>query len=356
MKKSVLSLLFLLSLTATYAQPQNYDNYEVQIPPAFELANIMVALTDFGKADDNIVRKRTLYHEAVMDHFSPYTNHPAIRQLNILFSNNKGQNYRNYHHWRTGAYGALFEDDKLQFPLRISDNLFKKHRKLVEDFAQTSAFLKFYQKQKPLYQKYMDKYREVMPIKDMWQWMESQFPARYDSYKIVMSPLIYGYHNTFKMKGSKETVMVVDVPWTIMTDKEISVTNQASLVRVVLTEIDHNYVNPVSNASKKEIREALEPLECWNQNNPTYNSPISTFNEYMTWAVFSLYLREKYDNEVFEKVNESQARFMVERRGFVRFTDFNDYLLELYAKKQPHQKITDLYPQVIKWFSEQDCK
>ncbi|MEM7109533.1 MAG: DUF4932 domain-containing protein [Bacteroidota bacterium] len=355
MRKPVLSLLLLLSLTITCSQPQNYENYHVQIPPAFELANIMVALTDFGKSDDNITKKNTEYHREVITHFEPFTDHKAIKKLNKLFSRTRNQNYYAYSNFRTGSYEAYFDEDQLKFNTILSySSHFKRLKEQIEDFARETDFPKFYTKHKPLYEHYITQYKRYIPVSDMWSWMESEFPNRYQGYKIIMSPLIAGFHNTIDFENT--TMMFVNVPRNFVTGKSVDKTYEALMVRVVLTEIDHNYVNPVSKKWSAKISDTLADLSCWNQSQGGYNSAQLTFNEYMTWAVFSLYLREKYDNEVFEKVNENQARFMVERRGFVQFTDFNDYLLALYAQKQPHQKIPDLYPQAIKWFSEQDCK
>lgn len=340
--------------TGCYAQ--EYRNYDVQIPPAFELANIMVALTEFGQLDDNIVKKNTEYHSAVMSHFSAFTEHPAIEELNRLFSGNKSKDYLSYNYWRTGSYGATFKENRLLFDRQVSNNLFEKNRKLVEDFAKKSDFFSFYTAHEPLYTGYTKRYIQTVPIGEMWEWIESQFPDRYDGYKIIMSPLISGYHNTFKTYDFvKETVMVINVPRPIINNTEISDEDKANMIRTVLTEIDHNYVNPISDDWKREIRSALFNLNCWKSGALGYNSPYATFNEYMTWAVFSIYLKEKFDAETFNVVNKLQADFMADRRGFIKFREFNNYLLEQYLTKTQNEKIPDLYSDAIQWFEKQNC-
>ncbi len=356
MKKSVLPVLFLLPLMTACSQLQNYENYDVEIPPAFELANIMVALTQFGKTDDNIVKKGTNYHEAVIKYFLPYQDHPAIKKLTQIFNGDRNANYIAYHDWRTGSYEAEFVGKQLKFRslIRIR-NTFKKHADLIEDFANFSSFLEFYNQHKPLFQRYVNQYKNAVSIGDMWQWMEFQFPQRYDGYKIVMSPLIGGFHNTIRTKSGKETIMFVNVPDAFINQKDLSSIEKGNMVRTVLTEIDHNYVNPVSDNWHRAINDGLANLDCWNQNIGGYDSPVRTFNEYMTWAVFSIYLREKFDTEAFEEVNSLQANFMADRRGFVKFREFNSYLLELYANKNKSEKIPDLYPQAVEWFKKQQC-
>lgn len=57
--RKILTSLFILVLTNfSCSQPEKFE-YTVEMPAAFELANILVALTDFGENDDNIVRKNT---------------------------------------------------------------------------------------------------------------------------------------------------------------------------------------------------------------------------------------------------------------------------------------------------------
>ncbi|MEM1407943.1 MAG: DUF4932 domain-containing protein [Bacteroidota bacterium] len=356
MKKSVLSVLFLLPLVMACSQPPNYENYDVQIPPAFELANIMVALTEFSRQDDNIVKKGTDYHEAVVNYFLPYQNHPAIKKLNQIFNGNRNENYNAYHDWRTGSYEAKFVGKQLKFRSLIRvRNTFKKHGDLIEDFVRSSSFLEFYDEHKPLFHRYVNQYKSAVSIGDMWQWMELQFPQRYHGYKIVLSPLIGGFHNTVRTKSGKETIMFVNVPNAFVNQRQLSSIEKGNMVRTVLTEIDHNYVNPISDNWRSAINDGLANLDCWNQNIGGYDSPVRTFNEYMTWAVFNIYLKEKFDAKTYEEVNSLQANFMADRRGFVKFREFNSYLLALYTNKNKSEKIPDLYPQAIEWFNQQDC-
>ncbi|CAM4187147.1 hypothetical protein GILI108418_08975 [Gillisia limnaea] len=43
---------------------------------------------------------------------------------------------------------------------------------------------------------------------------------------------------------------------------------------------------------------------------------------------------------------------MTERRGFVKYRDFNQKLMQLYAHRTPGQKNPDLYPEIIKNFKK----
>jgi hypothetical protein len=96
--------------------------------------------------------------------------------------------------------------------------------------------------------------------------------------------------------------------------------------------------------------------DCWNTKVQRYDHPVSTFNEYMTWAVFSLYLKDHFSAAVFEKRNEAEAAFMATRRGFKKFKEFNAELLELYLHRKENERVYDLHSPMVQWANEQNCR
>jgi hypothetical protein len=67
----------------------------------------------------------------------------------------------------------------------------------------------------------------------------------------------------------------------------------------VFSEIDHNYVNPVSDKYKKEINKIMgdEHRSKWikaNGDGKYYGTGYKVFNEYMTHAVYLIYTNEFY--------------------------------------------------------------
>ena len=128
---------------------------------------------------------------------------------------------------------------------------------------------------------------------------------------------------------------------------------EAISARIVFTEIDHNYVNPTTD-KYPEINNLLDPLDCWNAGKQGYGVSYATFNEYMTWAVFSLYLKDNFDDETFKKRNKADAGVMARGRGFIKFEAFNDFVLEWYENNK-EKSLTELYPAAINWFKNQEC-
>jgi len=68
----------------------------------------------------------------------------------------------------------------------------------------------------------------------------------------------------------------------------------------------------------------------------------------MTWSVFCLYALDTYDDSTFNEIKERVEKQMVEWRGFSRFREFNDRLIELYTASDTPD-IVSLYPQILEW-------
>ena len=122
--------------------------------------------------------------------------------------------------------------------------------------------------------------------------------------------------------------------------------------RVVFTEIDHNFVNPVSARYRKEINDAFGSRTKWVDTTlfgtDGYDNPEAVFNEYMTWALYSLYCIDHFkpaDRDEFIPIMEEQ---MGKLRGFTRFKDFNRQLMQLYTADRTI-KPDDLYTKMLAW-------
>jgi len=108
----------------------------VVIPEVYELANIAIAITDYGLNNPYRVNKNGEYYQQVLKHFLPYKKHPLISK--IEFSDEKMWQYFMFR-----ESSALY--DFKNNPI-ISGKIysfkpfigffspFKRHLKLIEDF------------------------------------------------------------------------------------------------------------------------------------------------------------------------------------------------------------------------------
>lgn len=349
---------------------RNTGNVQFDIPEPYELANILWTISPAGqKATD--LNKEGAYYERVMKWFKPYMNDPIFKLLDFPDS----LATRNYYDFRENSFAFNFQDTTLGskhtaltfdgpyyhvFGRELADSsLFGKLKPAVEDFAARSGFRQFYKANLKFYQEQLSRQRELLPVKQMWTWLERNFPKiTYHSYKVVSSPLIGGTHSTQRYttyvddKRFAENVMFVC--GTDRYDRNVDLTEKqrAGLMSgIVFTEIDHNYVNPTSNKYASRIDAAFGKRQGWVREdayNVSYASPVAVFNEYMTHALFCLYISDVYDKETADFIIVERVKMMEERRSFIRFKAFNEELMRLHQLDRS-RAAADLYTEMLAW-------
>lgn len=337
--------------------------FDVEIPEVQELAKIMVALSKGGSSDSGITNMRTAYYQEVKAHFTPFANHPVIDTLNKYIKDGSESSYWYYYDWKMNANGYAFtKDGKIvnkgiirKMGFKETNDPFIKYADMAADFAAKSGFRKFYASHKRYYDSLLKTYTKYNPLNDMKAWLEKHFPYKYDYFLITFSPLTAGAHSTgnFEDNGFKQTVMFI--AGVNINQNYNQAVNEMSNSRVVFTEIDHNYVNPVAEKYAKDISEAMKDKVKWRMgidDSSSYADPMSTFQEYMTWAVFSLYSLDRYQQSDVMTYTERMERQM-ERRGFNNFKAFNRELMRLYQHYKKTAKVHELYPKIIEWCKKQ---
>jgi len=174
---------------------ENKGKIIVEIQEVLELANIAIAITDYGLKNPWRVYKETDYYKRVKENFLPFQDLPLIPEIEF-----SGKRLHDYYAFRDNSACYVFDSDSIKsngiYTEMTSPNIFKKHLRLVENFARTTNFREFYNDNIPYYQNLIVEYREKIPLKKMWRWLEKNFSDEYDCYKVIFSPLIYSSHRT----------------------------------------------------------------------------------------------------------------------------------------------------------------
>lgn len=355
---------------------KNLNNVQFDIPEAYELANIIWTLSPAGqKATD--LNKGSDYYKKMVGWFKPYMSHPIFKTLDFPDSVAAAK----YYQFRENSFAFNFQDTtsgskntKLLFngPYyyvygdELADSsLFGKLKPLVEDFAVKSNFRKFYKQNLSYYRQQLARQKILLPAKQMWVWLENEFPKRkFQSYRIVSSPLIggshstqnYGTYNYDTKKVFRESVMFICGTDRYDNDKTLTEKQREGMMTgIVFTEIDHNYVNPATSMYAKQIDSIFSKRDTWakkGNSSDFYESPVSVFNEYMTHAAFCLYIADSYDKPVADFVISKRESLMVDRRNFIRFKEFDQELLRLHRENK-NLKTVDLYPMIVAWCKTQ---
>ena len=118
--------------------------------------------------------------------------------------------------------------------------------------------------------------------------------------------------------------------------------------------MNHNFENPEAEKYKDRINIIFKDRSKWqdvnNKTTSSYKKPLANFEEYMNWALVSLWYLDNSANET--QTNEyisDMENTMVDGRGFTQFVGFNQEFIRLYKAKQPGETVASLFPKIIDW-------
>ena len=317
----------------------------LQISKTVELALVIASLTSFDLETNNSINRADDYFIAVENHFKSFKDHPVIRKLSASLNlprlvgnaadfsfNQDGQLIR----FDTTA--SLWGDEK--------NNLFITNLDLIQDFATKSDFLGFFASQNDLYTQLIETTNEIANPTEMVNWLKSNFSVEPKPIVVFISPLMSGYHWTTLYKDEQRIWMN---PPRIENMEGWNDLRKMKYNRMIFTELDHGYVNPVTAKNLVLVQKAFSKLDIWGNEGAIkgYRRAELIFNEYMTWSVFLLYANDKLHSDDFEEIESSIVTFMEERRGFIRFGDFSKESLKLY--RMGNKTVETILVEMIKW-------
>lgn len=336
----------------------------IEINEMQELVYIILSITENGK-NPNMVNQKTDYYQDVQRYFTPYATLPIVKKFDSLLT----QNIINYFILAGNAYGFKLNQHKIEptqvynFPAKgvgkfeVKVNPILTYVRDLEEFVEKSNYRKFYQQHLPYYNNLKKDYVKSAAIASQKKWLESRFNYKIDSYRVLTSPLIGGMNATHTFEDNQFKEILLFLP-TIKHNKEWSEQfNHAINIRIIFTEIDHNYVGPVSEKYKEKINSIFSDRAKWvnasNKSTDHYPNAIKVYDEYLTWGLFILYAQDNFgnDKELMDQVTENINSMMI-KKGFPRAKEFNEELLSLYQSAKD-KKIENLYPQLLDWSSKQ---
>ena len=327
----------------------------VEIPAVYELAQIVYALGEAKHDSQSRTWVKGEYYQRAMEFFEPYKDHPAVDA--VFF-----EKWPDYWSYRQNSLAYQFEGEDI-ISGNVYDRLwsagankFEKAIPLLEDFAHESQFQTFFEENGDYYGALISEFSDIAEPDAMKAWLEENFSAQYDSYFIVISPLVGGAHNFAIVSDGEyaEALITISAP-NIMDEYrdqsgEIADDRALRFVRTIFTELDHNYVNPVSERYKREISAAVGDVNQLNTSDD-YRSPLATFNEYVTWALFPLFVAEIYGDE-YVALSVDDTNSVMTRRGFVKFPEFNAWVREQFSGELSSNRFEDRYDELFEWFRE----
>ena len=337
------------------AQPFDPARVRIVVPEVYELSNVIVAMTSYGQSSPVLVYKAGAYYQRVRAAFLPFRTDELMDPLQL-----GGEDpLRRYYEFRDNSFAYVYDADIIKrnpdYDTFWRPNTFRERLAAVQRFADASDFRSFYAANAGFYREVIDRYRGLAEIDSIADWLEREFaPRRFDHYTVALSPLVYGSHSTQRVSTSAGTEVVMFVAGPDITSGTSPGVRKATIQRLVFTEIDHNFVNPATDQYRDQVTSAFGTRSEWTTDGSSfYQSPIAVFNEYMTWAVFLLYIESRLNSEDFTDVVRQTTATMESSRRFQRFGRFAQELLRLYHERPAGSRVPMLYPALLEWAARQ---
>jgi len=336
------------------------ENIVVSTPEPFELFNIAISLTEYGLQNNGYVNKNSAYYEAVKSTFQSFQSHPFVLLMQQFCEQDWGNGndiIANFNNMKIASLYLRLQEDTLTVNQDLFNYIPEVMQFAIEQilvqanlFLNESNFTQFYQYNSNVYQDIANKFQAAIPAQAVRNWLEIHFPSiQFQYYNIPLSPLTGGSHCFELDKVTGETIyMIVSGPTEYIDD----LVDEGIYTLYLFTEIDHNYVNPISDIHMNDIDEAFSDIDEWNHD-IYYRTPYDTFNEYMTWAVFTLFAYDRYEESQFQEINTNTVDNMVNNRKFIKFNEFNEELLRLYKNNETYTSIEELFVPTLDWVMSQ---
>ena len=346
---------------------KNYYNKTVtEIPEVYELTNIIIALTSKGLNDSDIVEHNTKYYKDVMAWFGKYKTDRVVLSIDSLMR----KEWWKFFYLKMDSYAYNFKDTKIvkssvydRLNFDAISNTIEPFKQQIQQFANKSDFRTFYNNHKTFYQNQISYYKDSLNVLQMQRWLNKNFPkTKYNCYKIVFSPLTGGSQsaNFFTNNNFSEAHVYINFPYFGSSDKNVSKsTNYLSKGNVLFTELNHAYINPEAKnyLETNDFKIAFGNLKLWEADSSAaamgYPNAYACFNEYMNWALVSLYYIDFMSSKDQPFLISRLEKNMQAGSGFIKFPEFNRMIMELYRNKKTNESIADLYPKIIGWCRDQ---
>ncbi len=351
MKKISVLLISVSLLISFNLKSENKSKIEIITSETYELANIILALTEYGRSDPYEVQKESEYYKKVLSYFGKYLSDSLLKEVN--YSREKWDEYLSF---RTDAFAFSFDESgiiKRDYEFYSIENVrsFDKNIKLINEFAKKTNFRSFYESNLEYYKMVCNEYSKYYMIDEMVDFFESEFgQTTKNEYRIILSPLVgrMNCHRYLNENSEADFPSVAKFILNYTPETIVSTEDKATEIHTLFTEMAHGYVNPISENYNKEINKKFK-YKTW-QKESGYYSHFATFNEYMTWGVYDIFVK-KYFPELFDKVT-TNWHFQNISRGFIASQFFATKLISLYEEGKGEIKIKDYYLSLLDWSFE----
>lgn len=313
---------------------------------SYELGNIILALTEYGRTDPWDVQKVPPYYDEILKYFEPVKSHPLLDSVNY-----SRKEWKKFLGFRTDMFAFSFDQNgilKRDFPFNsFGPQEVDKNIDLINDFVAKSNYRKFYHDHSKFYSRIVSNYKRFYFLDESKAFLENiagKLKGIKKNYIVAISPLVGG-QNCHRDIDSLTTVDFPNISKELILGKlKNNLANRVVENHTIFTEMDHGYVNPISDKYSKLITTDFD-LKKWDRESGYPG--INSFNEYMTWAVYDLFIKENFPS-IADSIS-LQWQYQNASRGFIAQNLFSKKLSELFFAQKGKKSLEDLYKPLLKW-------
>ncbi|MBX7540268.1 DUF4932 domain-containing protein [Qipengyuania sphaerica] len=326
----------------------------VEVPGAYELVNVAIALTPYAEEEYGIVAPSP-YLDAVRYRFSHLRDHAFVMSLDEAIREDRSS----YNTLKMNGASYDLQSDDTMVRSDIYDhvgwagNTLRPYEAEMQDFARKAQFSQFLADFAPLYAQQAAFLRDEVDISGMLDWLGREFPdvPPYDTTRVIFSPLVGANQAlaTFEDGGFRELQPHVNFPYPSELERFDEDLRPFLQSLIIFTELNHGFINPTSERLAPQIAAHMPDLGEWADEMPAkfYENSQGVFNEMVNWALFSVYAQDKLEPEDAQAIAQIISDTMVNGRGFLRFDAFQREFLALRAEQREGETVAKSFPQLV---------
>jgi len=347
MKTKIVSIA--ITVFVCCCNPKVQDDFHIVLPETYELTNIILALTDYAREDPWEVMKNSSYYNEVLAYFEPVKNHPLLDSVNY-----SRELWEDYLAFRTDGFAFAFDEHNklkrvLDFYSVRGHTPLDNHLELVNDFVEKSGFREFFRSKKEFYDYLVNHYREHHLVDEMRSFLDEKVGRPYAlsdnrRYLVVLSPLVSRMNCHRKIDSNTDADFPSASIEFVNGFDGVSMVKRIISSHMLFTEMDHGYINPISDKYADLIADNFN-VDIWDSGSGY--TGINCFNEYMTWAVYTLFIKERYPQYNVDSI-ATLWQLQNATRGFFAQNLFTDKVEELYSSKG-NRSFESMYEPLLTW-------
>jgi len=344
--------------TMNVAKPQTPDRelsqhrLNVAVDPRLELLAVVQLLSGYGERFGLITRYDFPYKRAVIEHFSAYKNHRAVR----LFAEMSKGGFS--FDAPPAAMLYLSDPPDLNTQLPFTDYLktraggqrqMNRFVTLLRDFSDQTRFVAFLKTHQETYQQIVADARMKMEGVDYIKILENYYGMKHHSYNIILVPLFVGGfgHRVERADGTCDIYNICG-PMTIENDLPVFGTAD-SFRGLAWHEFGHSFVVPTMDRLRSSLAEyssLYDPISD-RMKKQAYGTWETCVNEHLVRAVTTRLAYREMGKEAGEK-----ALLHEKRKGFFYVEALCQRLEQYERARDKYRTFADFSPELINVFKK----